>query len=168
MKAVHYGIWLILLSAIQPTLLNYIVIYSSKPNLFLIFVILAAFFGGKKDGAAIGALFGLMYDFLLCKTVGLHAILYMYFGALFGVMSENVLKNPTLIISVPAVLLTSLFVGCIEYLFRSFTVTEFLFGYSFIHIILPEAVYSALFTVPVYLILKKTTQIFSISKRVNE
>lgn len=168
MKTVHYGIWLILLSALQPTLLNYIPIYGSKPNLFLIFVVLAALFGGKKDGAIIGALFGLMFDLLLCKSVGLRAIFYMYFGVLFGTMSENILKKPTVIISIPAVLLTTLLAGCIEYLFRSFAVNNIMFGYSFMYVILPEALYSALFTIPIYVILKKTTQIFSIDKRVNE
>ncbi len=168
MKAAHYGIWLILLSALQPTLLNYITIYGAKPNLFLIFVILAAFFGGKKDGAVVGAIFGMIYDLLLGKTIGLHAILYMYFGALFGVVSENVLKKPTVIISVPTVLLSSLVAGCIEYLFCVFRIAELSFGYSFFHTILPETIYSALFTVLIYLFLKRTTKIFSMSRRVNE
>lgn len=168
MKAVHHSIWLILLSALQPTLLNYIKIFHVKPNLFLIYIVLAAFFCGKRDGAIIGAVFGIMLDLLLGKLVGLHAILYMYFGFLFGLISENILKKPTVLISLLAVLVTSLFTGGIEYLFRSFTVTEIPFTYACINILLPETIYSTVFTILMYLILKKTIKIFSINKRVNE
>lgn len=168
MKTVHYGIWFILLSSLQPTLLNYIKIYGIKPNLILIFIVLIAFFEGKKDGAAVGAVFGLFFDLLVGKIVGLHAILYMYLGSLFGIASEKFLKKPTLIIAVPVVLLVSLLTGCAEYVFRILNIAQFSFKYAFLGILLPEAVYSAIFTIPMYLILKKTLKIFSVNKRVNE
>lgn len=168
MKATHHAVWLLVLAALQPTLLNYIKICGAKPNLFLIFIVIMALLSGKRDGAVVGAAFGLMFDLLTGKMIGLHAVLYMYLGFFFGLMSENVLKKPTVIISALAVLIASPLTGCAEFLFRTFRVAELPFFYSFMYTILPEMIYSTVFSIPVYWILKKTAGIFFLNRKVNE
>lgn len=164
MRVTYYGICLLIVSALQGTLLNYIEVFNTKPNLFLVFVVTAAFFCGPRDGAIVGAVFGLFFDMLVSKTVGLHAVLYMYTGFLFGLLSENVLKQPTLVISIAGVLVATFVLNCFEYLFQIFFNHEIAFVTSLLYTILPETAYNSVITILIYIGIKKTAGVFLAGK----
>ena len=89
MQILFYAIWLVILSVLQPTFARGIEIFSIAPNLFLCFVIIIGFHRGKMDGAICGAVFGLFYDMLIGRMIGVNAICYFYLGFCAGILSEN-------------------------------------------------------------------------------
>jgi rod shape-determining protein MreD len=146
---------LFLLLAFQTTLLEYIKIYSVKPNLILVFVICAALLNGKWEGAIVGLVSGLGLDIASGAMLGFHALLFMYVGLLAGLVHKYVFRENYLI----ALLMT--FFGSIVYGWVFFFLRIYpLAGnksllYPFLNIILPESVYNTGVSVLLHLFMIK-------------
>lgn len=89
MQILFYIIWLCLLTVLQPTLGRGIEIWGIAPNLFLCFVVLAGFLRGKTEGAICGCIFGLIYDILIGRMIGVNSLIYLYIGFGSGMLSEH-------------------------------------------------------------------------------
>lgn len=145
---------LILLSniIIQSTLLQFIKIRNILPNTSIIIIISFALLRGSYEGAIVGFFSGLIQDMLYGTSIGYYSLLGMLTGFFFGKFHHNFYRENYLL---PLVLCS---LGTLVYESIVF-ITGFVFQgdlnyiYYFGRLILPETVYTAIFSLFVYRIL---------------
>ena len=156
MKITYYTVWILALSVLQSTFLDYIKIMGIKPNLFLIFVVCAAMISGKAaEGAVIGFILGFLLDFMTGKTLGINMLLLMYVGLAVGLAFKMFLTGKYFAI------IAAVFITSIAYCFLYYTMSFMMWGqgdfvYALINVLLPESLYNTAICVPVYMLAKKT------------
>lgn len=134
---------------LQSTIFQSLSLGGVSPNILLIITASFGFMRGKKDGMVIGFISGLIFDVLFGNLLGFYALVYMIIGYLNGFFSSIFYPED---IKLPMVLITSseLLYCFLIYFFRFLLQGRFRFGYYFVHIILPEIVYTILITIVVY------------------
>lgn len=161
-KIFIYTAFILLIALMQVTLFNYIRIFNIKPNLFIVFIIIAAFFRGSYEGAIIGFFAGITQDMVSGKVLGFYAILGMYLGLAVGSINKRLYRE-NIILNI-----LNTFVFSFLYEFVLFVLLKWcplligrgsLIGINFFHalrrIILPEAVYNSLISIVVFIIFIK-------------
>ena len=144
---------LILISyLIQSTMIRILPMGGVAPNLLIILTSSFGFMRGKKDGMFIGFISGLIIDVLFGKIFGFYALIYMVIGYLNGFFASIFYPED---VKLPMVLITSSeLVYCFMiYVFRFLIQGKLRFGYYFVHVILPEIVYTLFVTIIVYKII---------------
>ena len=157
MKVTYYTVWILFLTVAQSTLINIVQIYGIKPNVFLIFVVFTAMFGGITHATVIGFVSGFIFDFLSGKTLGVSMLLFMYMGAASGFIFQKVLTNKY------SVIILVIFGVSIIYGFLFYTMNFMIWGegsllYAMLRVIIPETIYNTAICIPFYLIVRKTLQ----------
>ncbi|MBR4904701.1 MAG: rod shape-determining protein MreD [Selenomonadaceae bacterium] len=105
------GLWamlLILLYALQTSLLTFINFNGFSANLMLLLTVSIAFLRGHKYGAFFGFMAGLLQDSTSGSYFGLATFSYMTIGLIFGKFSVNLFRDQSLlpvISSVPALVI---------------------------------------------------------------
>ena len=141
---------LILISyLIQSTMIRILPMGGVAPNLLIILTSSFGFMRGKKDGMFIGFISGLVMDILFGNIIGFYALVYMVIGYLNGffatIFYPEDIKLPV------ALIMSSELVYCfLIYFFRFLIQGKLRFGYYFLHVILPEIVYTIFVTIIVY------------------
>ena len=112
-------------------------------------IVLTASFGfmrGEKSGLLIGFFSGFFIDIFFGEVLGFYALLYMYIGYTNGKFNRIFYPED---IKLPMVLITvsDLFYGIICYILLFLMRAKFNIGYYFVHIILPEIVYTTFITI---------------------
>ena len=143
MRIVFYLIWLLLLAVLQPTLARGVEIWGIAPNLFLCFVVLIGFFRGKMEGAACGIAFGLLYDILIGRMIGVSSLAYLYIGFGAGILSERFFSDMKRIAASIAMVIATLLVAVVYYFARLMIHGDIGFLVAFFRISFPEAIYNA-------------------------
>ena len=127
------------------------------PNLLIIVIASFGLMRGKTEGMYIGFFSSLLIDIFCGFYLGIYALLYMYVGYLTGLFQKRFypedIKLPLLIISA-----SDLISNIIIYLILFLTRSRYEFGYYFSSVILPELVYTTIFTIFLYLLLLKINQ----------
>ncbi|MBR1909999.1 MAG: rod shape-determining protein MreD [Lachnospiraceae bacterium] len=144
---------LILISyLIQSTMIRILPIGGVAPNLLIILTSCFGFMRGKKDGMFVGFISGLVMDILFGDLIGFYALVYMVIGYLNGFFASIFYPED---IKLPVALITSSeLVYCfIVYIFQFLIQGKLRFGYYFLHIILPEIVYTIFVTIIIYKII---------------
>ena len=155
MKTTLHGAFLLAFSIFQATLVDCIEIFSVKPNLFLIYIVVVCTFCGKREGAILGAVFGLILDMLIGRFWGLNAVLMMLLGFLTSYFCDRVLRDNNILIVLLMVFIETLvyegFYGAIY----SLTMNGGNFFLILLRVVIPEGFYNVLACVPVYFLVKK-------------
>ena len=141
---------LILISyLIQSTMIRILPLGGVAPNFLIILTSSFGFMKGKKEGMFIGFFSGLIMDVLFGNLIGFYALVYMIIGYLNGFFASIFYPED---VKLPMVLITSseLFYCFIIYIFRFLIQGKLRFGYYFLHIILPEIVYTIFMTIIIY------------------
>ena len=137
---------------LQNTVFQTLAMASISPNLLVALTASLGLMRGKKEGMLVGFFCGFMVDIFYGDLFGFYALVYMYIGYMNGffnkVFYDDDIKLPMLMISVSEFLYS-----LIIYVFMFLIRTRFEFGYYFIHIILPELVYTIVVTVFLYRII---------------
>ena len=144
---------LILISyLIQSTMIRILPIGGVAPNLLIILTSCFGFMRDKKDGMFVGFISGLVMDILFGDLIGFYALVYMVIGYLNGFFASIFYPED---IKLPVALITSSeLVYCfIVYIFQFLIQGKLRFGYYFLHIILPEIVYTIFVTIIIYKII---------------
>lgn len=137
---------------IQSTMIRILPIGGVAPNLLIILTSCFGFMRGKKDGMFVGFISGLVMDILFGDLIGFYALVYMVIGYLNGFFASIFYPED---IKLPVALITSSeLVYCfIVYIFQFLIQGKLRFGYYFLHIILPEIVYTIFVTIIIYKII---------------
>ncbi len=143
MRIVFYLIWVLLLTVLQPTLARGMELWGIAPNLFLCFVVLMGFFRGKMEGAVCGIVFGLMYDILIGRMIGVNSLTYLYIGFGSGVLSERFFSDMKRIAAAITMVIATLLAALVYYFARLMVHGDIGFLVAFFRISFPEAIYNA-------------------------
>ena len=137
---------------IQSTMIRILPMGGVAPNLLIILTSCFGFMRGKKDGMFVGFLSGIIIDVLFGNLIGFYALIYMIIGYLNGFFASICYPED---IKLPVALITSSeLVYCfLVYVFRFLIQGKIRFGYYFLHIILPEIVYTIFVTIIIYKII---------------
>lgn len=134
---------------IESTMLSILPIGGVAPNLLIILTSCFGFMRGKNDGMFIGFISGLVIDVLFGRVIGFYALIYMVIGYLNGFFASIFYPED---IKLPMVLITSseLIYCFLVYVFLFLVQGKLNFGYYFLHVILPEIVYTIFVTIIIY------------------
>ena len=134
---------------LQNTVFQALALASISPNLLVILTSSMGLMRGKKEGMLVGFFCGFLVDIFYGDLVGFYALVYMYIGYVNGffnkIFYDDDIKLPMLVISASEFLYS-----LIVYVFLFLIRTRFNFGYYFIHIIIPELVYTIVVTLFLY------------------
>ncbi len=156
LRVLFYAIWLFIIAVLQPTLIGAISVFGISPNLFLIFITIAAILKGKRTGAICGIIFGLVFDLIIGRMIGVNAILYMYAGLFAGLLCERFISGTGCVTGAMIVFVISLVCGIVYYIVYNMVWGDIGFWLALIRIIIPEAVYSAVLCFVVYRPIEKS------------
>lgn len=142
---------------LQTTVFSALSFASISPNLLIIVVSAFGFMRGKKEGLFIGFFCGLLLDIWNGGILGFYSLVYMYIGYINGMFRKlfypEDIKLPMLLIA-GSDLSCNLFIYFILFLFRN----RYDFSYYFLHIMIPELVYTMVITIFLYFIILKINQ----------
>jgi rod shape-determining protein MreD len=134
---------------LQTTLFKSITIAGIVPNILLILTSSFGFMRGKNEGMYIGFVSGLIVDIFFGKLLGFYALLYMFIGFLNGffrrIFYPEDIKLPMILIG-----LSDFLYSFLCYIFMFLLRGKLHLSYYFVHIMLPEAVYTILVTLVIY------------------
>ena len=134
---------------LQSTLFKAISIAGIVPNILLIITSSFGFMRGKKEGMLIGFASGLLVDIFFNPMLGFYALVYMFIGYFNGffrsIFYPEDIKLPMILIGT-----SELMYSLICYVFLFMLRGKMNFRYYFIHIILPDMVYTILVTLLIY------------------
>lgn len=147
---------------LQSTVLKSLELGAVSPNLLLVITASIGFTGGRKEGMYIGALCGLLADVFYGRLFGYYTLLYTLIGYANGffhaVFYDLDIKQPMFLIA-----LSDLAYGFIQYFLQFLLRGRFDFGFYFIHVILPEFLYTVvlilLFYHPILRLYQKLDQL---------
>ena len=139
---------------LQSNFFTWFSIAKIKPNLFVILVLFIGLFAGKKIGVILGFIFGVIIDLLIGRTVGMSGMLLAFVGFLGEYFDKNFSKESRFTIMLMVFGSTILYEVC-SYLFNVFRLGIQFEFYSFIKILLIEALYNILIVIIIYPIFQK-------------
>lgn len=144
----------LLIYFLQADFFSWFTIAGIKPNLFVIFILFVGLFAGKKIGVFLGLILGIFLDLLIGRTVGMSGILLAVIGLLAEYFDKNFSKESRVTIMLMVFGCTILYeIGLyVFYLFRLSVPFEL---YSFVKILLIEALYNVIIVIIIYPLIQK-------------
>lgn len=137
---------------LQCTLFQKISLGGIVPNILVIITSSFGFMRGKKEGLIIGFFAGFIIDVFYGDILGFYALIYMVIGYLNGFFRQLFYPED---IKLPMILISgSELLYCLSaYVFLFLLRSKFNFSFYFVHVILPEIVYTILVTLVFYKII---------------
>lgn len=148
-KSLKYAITIILLCTAQVSLCEFLEIGNIKPNIVIPFVISIAIINGPVTGGIIGLVCGVFMDTLSSGTTIISSLTYMYLAVISGILNLNYLRNNLGVVVMFTFLSTIIAEACVHFVhFAMWGVSNFFF--ALVNPILLIALYTIIFTVPIY------------------
>jgi rod shape-determining protein MreD len=142
---------------LQTSVFSHLELAGITPNFVIILTTAWGLMRGRKQGMFMGFACGLLLDFFSGLYLGVYALIYLYIGYLSGVFKKlffgDDMKLPMLLIGINDVIY-----GVIIYLIYFLLREKYAFGYYFMNIIMPEAVYTVLISLFAYYLIYKLNQ----------
>lgn len=137
---------------LQCTLFKSLALASVSPNLLLILTFTAGFMRGKKEGMYVGFFSGLVLDIFYGPVIGFNSLLYMYIGYINGYFNK-LFYDEDVTLPIGLMSASDFVYNFLYYIFAFLLRNRLNFLYYFIHIILPEMVYTVIIMVLIYRII---------------
>ncbi len=150
MKRFLVSVFLIILCfLLQTTVFHWMAFGGIVPNLMIVLTASFGFMRGERTGLLYGFFCGLLIDIFFANVLGLNAMIYMYIGYANGKFNRIFFPDE---IKLPLILIffSDLAYGFLYYLTLFLLRGRFQLNYYFLHIILPEMVYTILITLLLY------------------
>ncbi|MBC5660212.1 rod shape-determining protein MreD [Anaerosacchariphilus sp. NSJ-68] len=148
------AVLIIITFLLQCTVFQTLALGGISPNLLVILTSSMGFMRGEKEGMAVGFFSGLLTDVFFGKLFGFYTLLYLFLGygsGLFHMMFyDDDIKLPMTWIA-----LSELVYGLSVYFFMFLMRSRFDFAYYFLHIILPELIYTVVLTLLLYRLIQR-------------
>ena len=148
-KGIAASIFIIFLFLLQSTVFQSLSFNGIVPNLLIVLTASYGFMNGEKWGIIVGFFCGLLCDIFFGDVIGFHALLMMYIGYLNGKFSGGFYPED-LILPMSLNVLSDVSYGFLCYIFQFLLRGKLNFPYYFVHVILPEVVYTTLITILLY------------------
>ena len=152
-------------AGLQYSVAHYVKITGASPNLMFVAAVVAGFTLGGEAGGLSGLCLGLYQDAQSGKILGMHALLFLYAGAVAGMLPKKLKPGAFPAALITVYVLTLIYEGAV-YLF-AYAMPILRSGYSpgagflwaAVGVIIPAAFLNTLCSIPYYFILRtgKTT-----------
>lgn len=158
MKAVFWGIIVIVALTIQATVMPLLAFQGVQPDLLLIVVVSSSLLLGKDQGVSIGFFSGLLQDLVGGNIFGLNTLSKLITGYLFGMAERKVFKEH-IFLPVLAMVVATICNSAISFILL------FLLGYkielmsAIINTVLPLLMYNVVVAIPVHQVIYRVSQI---------
>ncbi len=132
---------------LQCSLFKFLSLGKVSPNLLLMLTSLSGFMGGKKEGMFTGFLAGLFTDLLYGNgIIGFSMLLFTWIGYISGLFNRLYYPED---VKLPLILtiISDILYGFLYYVFLFLLRSRLDIGFYFVHVILPEAVYTLVVTI---------------------
>ena len=139
----------ILCFVLQTTFFKGIAFSGIVPNLMIILTASFGFMRGERTGIAFGFFCGLLSDIFFGSVIGLNAMIYMYIGYANGKFNR-IFFPEDIKLPMALILVSDLVCGLAYYVILFLMRKRFHFTYYFVHVILPEMVYTIFITLLLY------------------
>lgn len=147
-RTITVGILIFVCFLLQSSVFTKLDLGGIVPNLLIILTASFGFMRGEKEGLVIGFICGLLMDIFFSEYMGMYALVYMYVG-FFNGKFEKIFYPDDIKLPITLIVFSDLAYGLMCYI--SFLLRgKFHFIYYFIHIILPEIVYTIIVTIALY------------------
>lgn len=152
LRIILIGVTIFINFILQTTLLPYASIGGVLPNTALIIIVSCGLLRGYWEGAVTGFFSGLLQDIFFGTSIGFYALLGLLSGLLAGLNQKNFYRENYLLPMIICAIITILYesvIYVIGFLFQG----ETNILYFVIRLALPEAVYTAILSIPIYRLL---------------
>lgn len=161
------GLLIFICFLLQSTIFHVFSFGGIIPNLLIILTAAFGFMRGEKNGLLIGFFSGLLIDIFFGEVIGFYALLYMYIGYANGKFC-HVFYPEDIKLPMGLIVASDLFYGLICYLLLFLMRSRFHIGYYFLHIILPEIVYTIVVTLFLYPVILRINSKLEADEREHE
>lgn len=127
------------------------------PNLLIVLTASFGFMRGEEEGLIIGFCCGLLSDIFFGGVLGFYALILMYIGYLNGKFSR-IFYPEDIKLPLALIVTSDLSYGIICYVLNFMLRGKFHFSYYFVHVILPEALYTIIVTLFLYPLILKVNE----------
>lgn len=147
-RAITVGLLILVCFFFQSSVFTRLDLGGITPNLLIVLTASFGFMRGEKEGMFIGFICGLLMDIFFSEYMGLYSLVYLYIGFLNGKF-KKIFYPDDIKLPISLIVVSDLVYGLVCYI--SFLLRgKFHFGYYFVHIILPEVVYTIIITIALY------------------
>ena len=133
----------------QTSVFRFLDLAGIVPNLLLITTVSFGMMRGRKEGMLVGFCSGLLMDIFYGSIIGPYALLYMYLGYINGFF-HRVYYMEDILLPMLMVGANDLVFNLLVYVFAYLLRNRLEFGFYFIHVILPELIYTMVITLIIY------------------
>lgn len=158
-RNIAIGILIIICFVLQSTVFQSLSFGGIAPNLMIVLTSAFGFMYGKRCGLLVGFFSGLLTDIFFGQVLCFYALIYMYIGYANGIFKSIFFKED-IKLPLALIMMSDLSYGLISYLLLFLLRSRFHFGYYFLHIIIPEMVYTILVTLVLYPIILAASKRF--------
>ncbi|MCI5622476.1 MULTISPECIES: rod shape-determining protein MreD [Anaerostipes] len=151
-RIVFYIISVITCFLLQTTVFDFLKLADVVPNILLILTVTMGFIRGKKEGIVIGFICGLLIDIFSGDVLGQYALVYLLFGYANGWFHTHFYEDDILL-PMGLLAVNSLAYSVVIFFFFFALRGRFHFFSYLWHIMIPEAVYTAIVALVIYKIL---------------
>lgn len=149
LKALTIGLALFLCYLLQTSIMSWFTLAGVVPNVLLIFAGMLGFMRGRKVGALAGLCSGLLLDLFSANLFGMYALIYMLLGYMNGFF-RKIYFGDSLRLPVILVATTDLIYGLMIYCSLFLTRGRIGLSYYFLHVMVPEMVYTVVLSLVFY------------------
>ena len=149
LRRIIFFLMIIIGYLLQSTLFKAISLGGIVPNILIIITSSIGFMRGKDEGMLVGFISGLIIDVFFGEILGFYALVFMIIGYLNGFFRRIFYPED---IKLPMILIASsdLLYCFLCYVFLFLLRGKLHIGYYFLHVILPDIVYTVLVTLFIY------------------
>lgn len=147
-RTITVGILIFACFLLQSSVFTTLDLGGITPNLLIVLTASFGFMRGEKEGMFIGFTCGLLMDIFFAEYMGLYSLVYLYIG-FFNGKFKKIFYPDDIKLPISLIIFSDLIYGLVCYV--SFLLRgKFHFGYYFLHIVLPEIVYTIIITIALY------------------
>ena len=144
-----YALLILVFFLLQTGVFSYLRLGGIAPNLLVICTASIGMIRGKTEGCLVGFFSGILYDAIYASYFGLYALILCLIGYIAGYVNrifyEEDMTLPLVVIGA-----ADAFYGIVVYLLTFLTRGRMDFLFYFLHIILPEMIYTLILAVLLY------------------
>ncbi len=164
LRKVMVALYILICFILQSTLLQEISFAGIVPNLLIIITATFGFMRGEHEGIIIGLICGLLSDIFFGDMLGFYALILMYIGFINGKFNR-VFYPEDIKLPIALIVTSDLTYGIVCYILTFMLRGKFQFGYYFLHIILPEMLYTTIATIVIYPIALRINRLLEAQER---
>ncbi len=152
LRWIIYAVSILISFLLQTSVFEFLKLADTVPNVMLTLVVCIALMRGRKEGLLTGFFCGLLIDLFYGDVLGWYALLYTGIGYINGYFNHRYFQDDVIL---PLAVLggNALVYDILVYIFFFLLRGRLGFFYFLIHIILPDAIYTAIFAIVMYYIM---------------